>query len=61
MTQDKRPVEYKITETRTVAELSLEELQTVVCDLIDEILELQTETCDRLERMTRLIPDERFK
>lgn len=59
--KDTRPAEYCITTKRTVAELTKEELEIVVCDFIDAWAHVRQEINNLLEPQIELIEDEIIK
>lgn len=59
--KDARPKEYRITTKRTVAELTKEELEIVVCNCIDNWLHMRQKIYDILDPQTELIEDEIIK
>lgn len=59
--KDTRPEKYCITTKRTVAELTKEELEIVVCDFIDAWADARQEINALLEPQMELIEDEIIK
>lgn len=56
--KDTRPTEYCLTTKRTVAELTKEELEIVVCNFIDDWAHAKTVMEEVFENQTLLIPDQ---
>lgn len=57
---DTRPAEYRITNKRTVAELTKEELELVVCDMIDFNESFGDEFLARLQHHMEQLDDDIF-
>ena len=59
--KDKRTEEYHVTENRTVAQLSREELEIAYCNLVDAVEHIQGEFTAKLDRLLAYETDETLR